>query len=218
MTTGNSAWNGLGMGLNGEYEMTQQVAATDVFTITGASSISGDFFVCRDSTPTDLMWVNSKGAIYSRATADTSGNAYVGIDCRGEAAGTPGFVSTSGFRLTHSSTTAGGWQLYPIMAYFVGDTGCDLTGGRATGINIAFNISTGYTGQNSTNMSFINFSDSSTAAKVPALFTFPGMTTANDIFAANTASDATHALKINIGDELGTAGDYFIMLTTCTGY
>ena len=215
MTTGNSAWNGLGMGLNGEYEMTQQALATDLFTLTGASSMSGDFFVCRSSTPTELMWINSKGAIYSRATADTSGNAYVGIDCRGEAAGTPGFVATSGFRLTHSSTTAGGWQLYPIMAYFVGDTGCDLTGGRATGINIAFNISTGYTGQNYKNMSFINFSDSSTAAKVPALFTFPGMTTANDIFDANVCTASTHSLKISIGDGAGNTA-YYIMLTTCT--
>ncbi|KKN62886.1 hypothetical protein LCGC14_0507390 [marine sediment metagenome] len=38
MATGTSTYDGLGMGLQGEYELTQQVSATDCFTITGAAT------------------------------------------------------------------------------------------------------------------------------------------------------------------------------------
>lgn len=213
MTTGSSSWDGLGMGLNGEYEMTQQVAATDFLTLTAASGITGDFLVLRDSSDSELFWINSKGAIYSRAAGDTSGNAYVGIDCRGNAAsgGTAGFVATSGFRLTDYSDETGGWQLYPIMAYFVGASCATCYGGRVAGINIAFNMASDYDGVSAGNTSFINFSDSSTK-NVPSLFTFPGMTTASDIFDANVTTASTHSLKIHVGSP-GT--DYYILLTTC---
>lgn len=219
MTVGTSSWDGLGMGLNGEYEMTQVVAATDFLTMSGATSMSGDFIVLRDVDDTELMWVNSKGSIYSRAEGDTSGNAYVGIDCRGNSAagGTAGFVATSGFRLTDYSDETGGWQLYPGLFYFVGTSCAQMTGGRVAGITIQFALATEYGGVSNTNTSFINFSDSNNQ-KVPSLFTFPGMTSAASlIFDANVTTASTHSLKIHIGDQGSSAGAgaYYIMLTSC---
>ncbi len=218
MTTGTSAWKGLGMGLNGEYEMTQQVAATDFLTLTGAASISGDFLVLRGSTGTELLWIDNVGTIKNRSTA-TSGNAYLGIDCRGEASvdGTAGFYATSGFRLTDYSDEVGLNQLYPGLFYFVGDSCAQMTGGRVAGITIQFAMAAEYGGVDGTvgNCSFINFSDSSTQ-NVPCLFTFPGMTTGSAIFDSNVATASTHSLKIYVGDQGSGGANYYIMLTSCT--
>ena len=63
MATGTSSFMGRGMGLDGEYNLTQVTAATDIFTITGAASQSGDFFVCENSTGTELFVISSSGAM-----------------------------------------------------------------------------------------------------------------------------------------------------------
>ena len=213
MATGSSTYDGLAMGLFGEWELTQQIAATDFLTLTGASSQAGDFLVLRNSSGTEQLWIDSVGTIKNRSAA-TSGNAYVGIDCRGVASegGTAGFYATAGFRLTDYSDEAGVNQLYPGLFYFVGVSCATMSGGRVAGITIQFNMAADYDGIASTNCSFINFSDSSTQ-NVPSLFTFPGMTTASDIFSALSTTASTHALKINIGD--GGGNDYYIMLTSC---
>jgi len=50
MTTGTSTWNGLGMGLFGEYELTQIQSAVDCLTITGASTTgTGTLFTVQNS-------------------------------------------------------------------------------------------------------------------------------------------------------------------------
>jgi len=47
MTVGTSTYKGLAVPLFGESELKQDTAATDFVTLTGDSSISGDFLVCR---------------------------------------------------------------------------------------------------------------------------------------------------------------------------
>jgi len=54
---------GLGIGRYGEYDLNQNTATTDIFTITGATSQSGDFIVCRNSTGAELFVVTSAGAV-----------------------------------------------------------------------------------------------------------------------------------------------------------
>ena len=58
-----STYDGLAVPLNGESQITQITAATDILTITGASSQSGDFIVCENSTGAELFYVDSTGAI-----------------------------------------------------------------------------------------------------------------------------------------------------------
>ncbi len=63
MTAGTSSYNGLGVPLYGEAQITGQTAATDILTITGAGSQSGDYLVIRNSSNTELFVINSDGDI-----------------------------------------------------------------------------------------------------------------------------------------------------------
>lgn len=63
MAEGTVTYNGLAVPLNGECEITQQTAATDIITITGAASQSGDFLVCQNSSGDELLVVNSAGLL-----------------------------------------------------------------------------------------------------------------------------------------------------------
>ena len=49
MAEGTKTYDGLAVPLLGESEITQQTAATDVLTITGAASMTGDYVVLQDS-------------------------------------------------------------------------------------------------------------------------------------------------------------------------
>ena len=72
MTVGNCTYKGLAVPLRGEVELKQDTAATDFVTLTGDSSISGDFLVCRAST-TEKAWINSSGKAFV-AGADSAAN------------------------------------------------------------------------------------------------------------------------------------------------
>jgi hypothetical protein len=61
MTTGSKTYNGLGVPLYGESEIIGQTAATDILTITGASSQSGDYLVIRDTNAGELLVVERYG-------------------------------------------------------------------------------------------------------------------------------------------------------------
>lgn len=62
MATGTSTYKGLAVPLNGEFECKQDTAATDFVTLTGDSSISGNFLVLRAGT-TNKVVINSSGNI-----------------------------------------------------------------------------------------------------------------------------------------------------------
>ena len=61
MTTGKGTYNGLAVPINGESEIVQQTAATDILTLTGASGQSGDFLVCRSSAGVEKVSIDSDG-------------------------------------------------------------------------------------------------------------------------------------------------------------
>ena len=62
MTAGTSTYKGLAVPLNGEVNLYQDTAATDFVTLTGDTSISGDFLVCRAGT-TEKAVINSDGKL-----------------------------------------------------------------------------------------------------------------------------------------------------------
>ncbi len=171
MTTGSSTFMGLGMGLNGEYEMTQQVAATDIFTLTGASSQSGDFFVGRTSAGTERVWINADGCFYSRGATVTA-TAYLGVDARGavDAAATGTFFSTGGFRITSALATVEACQQYALNLDFR-HTGTN-PGGRNAALNIRYTYTAGSAPD--TAVGFINFEDVN--GTTPTLFTIANAT------------------------------------------
>lgn len=63
MATGNSTFLGLAVPLFGESEIKQQTAATDILTITGATSQSGDFITCQNVSGTDKFAVRDDGKL-----------------------------------------------------------------------------------------------------------------------------------------------------------
>jgi hypothetical protein len=73
MATGSDTYKGLAVPLLGDFQIRQRTAATDVMTITGASSQSGDFIVCESSTGTEYFVVNSSGVIDFQGATMTTG-------------------------------------------------------------------------------------------------------------------------------------------------
>lgn len=63
MAEGNSTFMGLGMPLNGEVELTQSTLGTDILTITGVASQTGDFLVCQNSSGTENFVVDKDGDV-----------------------------------------------------------------------------------------------------------------------------------------------------------
>ena len=61
MTAGDKTYVGLAVPLNGESEIKQITAATDILTITGAASQTGKFLVCRNSSGTEKFAVSKYG-------------------------------------------------------------------------------------------------------------------------------------------------------------
>ena len=63
MTTGTQTYDGMAVPLYGESTITQQTAATDLLTLTGAASMSGDFLVMTNSTGAEMLSISSSGYI-----------------------------------------------------------------------------------------------------------------------------------------------------------
>ena len=61
MTEGTGTFESLSLPRWGEYEQEQQTAATDMATLTGATSMTGDFIVCQNSTGGENFVVSSSG-------------------------------------------------------------------------------------------------------------------------------------------------------------
>ena len=61
MVVGDKTFKGLAVPLFGESEITQLTLGTDILTITGVGSQSGDFLVCRNSALTEKFVVDVSG-------------------------------------------------------------------------------------------------------------------------------------------------------------
>ena len=69
MAEGALTYEGLAVPLYGESEIQQQTAATDILTLTGATSISGDFLVMQTVTGTERFVVEDGGNIVMAQSA-----------------------------------------------------------------------------------------------------------------------------------------------------
>lgn len=63
MTVGTRTFEGLAVPLSGECEIVQETAATDIITLTGAASQTGDFLVLRNSSGTEMLYINASGGL-----------------------------------------------------------------------------------------------------------------------------------------------------------
>ena len=67
MATGTNVFMGKAVPISGESQITALTAANDILTLTGATSHSGDFFVCENSSGTELFYVDVSGNVVSAA-------------------------------------------------------------------------------------------------------------------------------------------------------
>jgi hypothetical protein len=77
MTIGDTTYGGLGVPLTGEFQIKQTTLGTDIMTISGATSQSGDFIVCRDVDGVEKFVVTVDGAM--GADLSMASGKYVGF-------------------------------------------------------------------------------------------------------------------------------------------
>ena len=78
MAEGVKTYMGLAVPLYGESEIQQQTVATDVLTITGGASMTGDFIVMQNSTGAELFVVSSSGLVTAKGLALTGVSTFTG--------------------------------------------------------------------------------------------------------------------------------------------
>lgn len=79
MATGTSTFEGLAVPLHGESQIIQSTAATDILTITGATSQSGDFLVLENSTGAELFVITSSGSVTSNVGITATTGTFSGV-------------------------------------------------------------------------------------------------------------------------------------------
>jgi hypothetical protein len=83
MAEGNKTYDGLAVPLFGESEIQAQTAATDILTITGAASHTGDYLVLQDSTGTELLYIDSNGVIQKSLSSTALNGLVVNVSSTG---------------------------------------------------------------------------------------------------------------------------------------
>ena len=76
MAPGNKAFKGLAVPLWGESEIAQVALATDIITLTGIASQSGDYLVLRDSSGVEDFVFNSDATLVLSPKGATAGAAF----------------------------------------------------------------------------------------------------------------------------------------------
>lgn len=124
MATGTSAWKGLGCPLNGEFEIKQVTLGTDIVTIRGVASQSGDFLVCRNSDLTEKFVVDVNGAVTVASTLTVGGTVTVpagsgfGFTTLGTTAPTPTAAGQLFLLQASSAIQLGASNISNDMTYF----------------------------------------------------------------------------------------------------
>lgn len=170
MPEGTSTFKGLAVPLQGESEISQLTAATDILTLTGASGMSGDYLICQDSSGTEVVQIRSTGRTRILISA-TGSNA---LDVK--------------FTLTEQNAS----QCYGATIYFESG-GFASAGGRHAVLNLWY----AYDGGGGAAHSFINFAAPGASAKVPCLFTILDSETDDGLF-VSTDQSATRGLVIYV--------------------
>jgi hypothetical protein len=114
MAEGTKTFMGLAVPLNGECEITQITAATDILTLTGNGSMSGDFIVAQTSAGTEKFVVDYTGKITAAGGVAISTGKFLNLPVATTAI-TTGLVKGDFFVL-HVSTA-------PLLAVCVSDAG-----------------------------------------------------------------------------------------------
>lgn len=78
MATGTNTFMGKAVPIDGESQITAITAANDILTLTGATSHTGDFFVCENSTGAELFVIDVSGNMTTAGAFQISSSATTG--------------------------------------------------------------------------------------------------------------------------------------------
>jgi len=171
MAEGTNTYKGLAVPLQGESEITQLHAATDIVTLTANSSITGDFFICQTSAGTELFQIQNDGRTRINSTADGQ-NA---LDVY--------------FTLTASNAN----QCYGQTIYFESG-GFASAGGRHAVLNLWY----AYDGGGGAAHSYINFAAPGASTHPLTLMTILNADVDDSLFVTCVAAAADHGLRIYV--------------------
>jgi hypothetical protein len=182
MSEGSSAYNGLAVGLHGEHEITQVDGTLDMLTLTGSASATGDFFICQDSSGTELFQIQEDGRTRINCTAD----------------------GQNALDVYYTLTASNANQCYGQTIYFESG-GFSSNGGRHAVLNLWYANDTN--GVNSSNAhSYINFAAPGAAYEPYALMTILNATTDASLF-VTTNQSASRGLRVWVNNV-----QYYILL------
>ena len=204
MTVGDKTFKGLGVPLSGEFELTQLTAATDFMTMTGATSMSGDFLVLRDVDKTELLYIKSDGTFRSDTATD---DGVRGMDVRHTGSRlTSGFNAAGNFVETIGEVSISAAQCYGLRVQLDASSATTIGGGREACLHLYMLANTSAAGASH---SIIHVD---TGGTNPHNFiTFgQGNTTGAFMVAGATDSTGTHAIRCMNGSTT-----FYILCSTC---
>jgi len=203
MTTGDRTFKGLAVPLNGESEIKQITAGTDLLTLTGADSMASDFLVLRDADKSEILFVQFDGR--TRLNIATAISAF-GVDVRFASTLTDGWCTSMNVQNVYAQTSAGAPMVFAIRAHLDVSSG-DITGGREAVLSLYYKTSSSLAVNDT---GFIFLDDGGSDAQV-FLNIGQSIGTCGGIVRPSVEAAATHGLRCMIHTT-----PYYIMLTSCT--
>jgi len=140
MAEGSETYMGLAVPLFGESEIQAQTAANDILTLTGATSHTGDFLVCQNSTGAELFVVDVNGAL-SVASSMTGTQATLVVSATTQTAGLNiSVTSTGALQALGTAETAVSGVLISPSSKAVMNAAFAYAGGSTSTVNTAITL------------------------------------------------------------------------------
>ena len=112
MAEGKDTYNGLAVPLFGDFEIRQRTAATDIVTLAGASSQTGDFIVAQVDGGTEVFVVEDSGKIVSADWPVLAGTVATTIPATGLTTGQVFFYEAANvMQLARADSTSTLWRV-----------------------------------------------------------------------------------------------------------
>lgn len=203
MAVGSNTFKGLAVPLNGESEIKQLHLATDILTLTGASSMAADYLVCRDSSGNEVFFIRQDGFVRTNVTTTASAFA---LDIRQASSSLTGFNCAGNFQNVLGAVSITNAQCYGLRVHFDASGATSIGGGREAALMLYMKANTSSAGASH---SMIVCDDAGT--KLHNWITFLNIGTCDGMIVTGPTDGAgTHGLRIVIDTT-----EYYIMLTSC---
>ena len=202
MAEGNSTYRGLAVPLSGESEITQLTAANDILTLTGATSMAGDFLVCQDVDGSEIAFIMSTGQM--RMNVTTTATAFA-LDIRSAMSATTGW--NGGLNVENTVEVESGSTQTTAIRACLNSTGHVVGSGRVSAMTLYWKVDSSAPGA----MRSYLHADCDSGAPVFLSLGANNTEDASCWTATGGWGIATRGLRMYQGTDV-----YYIMVTSCT--